>query len=177
MDVRRKFNSMDELLNELEENYPEITNFTMGPETRYLITKNIQKPVIYTDGSCLTNPGPGGWCGCILYPDEDREWIIVGGEEETTNNRMELTAVIEALGFVGKECIIYTDSQWTLKCSKGEWKRKVNLDLWKKFDEVSKDKIIEWNWVKAHNGDEYNELVDKLAREEAKNMKNLKCCK
>jgi ribonuclease HI/DNA polymerase-3 subunit epsilon len=109
-----------------------------------------------------------------LYPGEDREWIIVGGEEETTNNRMELTAVIEALGFVDKECIIYTDSQWTLKCAKGEWKRKVNLDLWKKFDEVSEGKTIDWNWVKAHNGDEYNELVDKLAREEAKNIKNMK---
>ena len=157
----------------LKSNYPEIINFTIREKTHELIRKNINKPIIYTDGSCLLNPGPGGWCACILYPDDDREWIIVGGDKETTNNRMELTAVIEALEFVENGCTIYTDSQLTIKCAKGEWKRKLNRDLWEKFNKASNGKTIEWNWIKAHNGNKYNEIVDKLANKEAKRIKLL----
>ena len=170
---------MDAILDELDSEYPEFSNLTIGEGTVSLIKRSISKdsittkPIIYTDGSCLTNPGPGGWCFCVSH-DDDRDWIVSGGEEETTNNRMELTAVIEALEFVRKDCVINTDSQWVLKCGKGEWKRKMNLDLWEKFDVVSKEIDIEWNWVKAHNGNEYNEIVDNIAREEAKRMKNLK---
>tara|TARA_B100001094_G_C17825819_1_gene620785 strand:+ start:141 stop:665 length:525 start_codon:yes stop_codon:yes gene_type:complete len=172
---------MDAILDELESEYPEFSNLTIGEGTTSLIKKSISKnnivmkPIIYTDGSCLRNPGPGGWCFCVIY-ENGEEWMVSDGEEETTNNRMELTAVIEALDFVRKDCVIYTDSQLTMKCGKGEWKRKVNLDLWSKFDEMSNGIEIEWNWVKAHNGNEYNEIVDNMAREEAKRMKNLKSC-
>tara|TARA_Y100000389_G_C17133823_1_gene351559 strand:+ start:62 stop:469 length:408 start_codon:yes stop_codon:yes gene_type:complete len=126
--------------------------------------------IIYTDGSCLKNPGgPGGWC-CLI--EEEELWILSGGEPETTNNRMELTAVNEALAICpGEECIIYTDSNLTLNCAKGIWKRKSNLDLWNIFDSCSKNIKIRWEWVKAHGDNEFNNLVDEMARKEAKNVK------
>jgi len=128
---------------------------------------------IYTDGSCLKNPGgPGGWA-CLLIENDD-EWSLVGSEESTTNNRMELRAVIEALSLVGKNqntvCEIYTDSQWVLKCATGEWKRKANLDMWGEYDEAAQGLELKWNWVRGHSGNKYNEIVDKLAREEAKEV-------
>ena len=89
---------------------------------------------------------------------------------------MELQAVIEGLKFAqNKEYTIYTDSQLTMKCAKGIWKRKENLDLWKEYDKVSKNKRLNYVYVKAHNGDEYNELVDKMARKEAKNIEREIC--
>ena len=125
---------------------------------------------IYTDGSCLKNPnGPGGWSFCLLENDE--EWCVCGGESSTTNNRMEMQAVIEALTFVhNKEYTIYTDSKLVMNCAQGIWKRKSNLDLWKEYDRVSKNKKLQWVWVKGHDGNKYNEIVDKLAREEAKKI-------
>jgi len=108
---------------------------------------------IYTDGSCLKNygGGPGGWAFVMLIDND--EYQVSGGDRNTTNNRMELQAVIEALSF--NETIysykIYTDSKLILHCAKREWKRKANLDLWEIFDRVSKGKDIEWEWVKAHN--------------------------
>lgn len=130
-------------------------------------------PQIYTDGSCLKNPnGPSGWCFCIIENNE--EFIMSGGEKSSTNNRMELTAVIEALKCVKeKEYEIYTDSMLTLKCAKREWKRKANLDLWEIFDNNSKNKKLNWNWVKSHNGNKYNEIVDKIARDEANKQKEI----
>ena len=127
---------------------------------------------IYTDGSCLKNPGgPSGWCFCVLK--DGKKLIVCGGEESSTNNRMELTAVIEALEFVtDQECTIYTDSLLTLKCGERVWKRKRNLDLWKRFDSASQGRVLHWEWVKAHNGNKYNDLVDRLARSEAKSIKN-----
>lgn len=122
--------------------------------------------IVYTDGSCNPNPGRGGWAHLTLSSDEDpREWHVYGGESDTTNNRMELTAVIEALRFHPdkKDFVIYTDSQLTMKCAEGEWKRNKNLDLWEEYDKVSKGKKITFKKVKAHSGDKYNELVDKLA--------------
>ena len=128
-------------------------------------------PKIYTDGSCLENPGCGGWCFTVLENNE--QWTVVGGEHHTTNNRMELQAVIEALDFIqGQEYEIYTDSLLTLNCATGLWKRKSNLDLWNLYDSKSKNKILHWNWVKAHNEDEFNEYVDKLAKSEAQRLKN-----
>jgi ribonuclease HI len=129
---------------------------------------------IYTDGSCLENPGgASGWACCVLENNE--EWYLCGGEDSSTNNRMELLAVIEALEFVkGIEYNVYTDSNLTLKCAIGEWKRKANGDLWKRFDEVSIGKKLHWHWIKAHNGDKYNEIVDKLSKEEAKRIKQNK---
>lgn len=127
---------------------------------------------IYTDGSCLKNPnGPGGWAFILL--EEDKHWIVSGNNSSTTNNRMELTAVIESLKFFSKKnCIIYTDSKYTKNCAEGKWKRKKNLDLWKEYEKYSKNKNISFVWVKAHNGNYYNEKVDRIAFFEAKSIKN-----
>jgi ribonuclease HI len=131
--------------------------------------------VIYTDGSCMPNPGPGGW-GFVVLPfdsNDPNEWHVSGGNDQTTNNRMELTAVIEALDFVKNKNSyrIYSDSMYVIKCAQGIWARKKNIDLWRTYEKVSKNKKIEWVWVKAHNGDKYNEIVDKLAKKEAKSKK------
>jgi ribonuclease HI len=127
---------------------------------------------IYTDGSCVKNPnGPGGWAFCII--DDNIDFIMSDGDSCTTNNRMELTAIIEALSSIksGSECTIYTDSQLCINCAIGKWKRKANLDLWEKYDILSQNKIIHFEWVKGHSGNKYNELVDNLALKEAKNIK------
>lgn len=126
---------------------------------------------IYTDGSCLRNPGPGGWAYLVVWPERAMEREGSGGEALTTNNRMELRAVIEALVFIeshGSPCIhLYTDSLWVLNCAQGKWKRKANLDLWKEYDQVSCDKRVVYHWVRGHNGHVNNERVDKLARKKA----------
>ena len=128
---------------------------------------------IYTDGSCLKNPnGPGGWAFC--YKDIDGYcFILSGGEQSTTNNRMELKDVIESIKFITNKEIsykIFSDSQLTINCANGKWKRNKNLDLWKTYDNVIKDKKISFEWVKAHNGNKFNEIVDKEAYKEAKKI-------
>lgn len=128
---------------------------------------------IYTDGSCLmhTKKRPGGW-GFVLI-EHDREWHVSGGEINTTNNRMELSAVIEALLFSQeyREYIIYSDSMYVINCANGKWKRGKNTDLWDKYTKISKNKKITYVWVKGHSGNKYNEIVDKLARNEAEKLK------
>ena len=137
--------------------------------------------IIYTDGSCLGNPGPGGWGFNVTL--DNREYDVSGGEINTTNNKMELTAVIEALIFVPKNLNIeiYSDSMYVIngitKWIKN-WKRKnfiqvKNTDLWKKLDKLCENRKITWNYVKAHNGDVKNELVDKLAKSEALKYKKI----
>lgn len=135
-----------------------------------------KKTIIYTDGSCIGNPGPGGWGFNVTL--DNQEYDVSGGEkDDTTNNRMELTAVIEALIFVPKNLNIeiYSDSMYVIngitKWIKN-WKRKnfmqvKNTDLWKRLDKLSENRKINWNYVRAHNGDLKNELVDKLAKSEA----------
>jgi ribonuclease HI len=140
---------------------------------------------IYTDGSCLGNPGPGGWGAALLYKEHKKE--ISGANNATTNNRMEMQAVVEALKIIKKESakiIIYTDSQyvkdginkWIFSWKKNGWRnanRKLikNVDLWQELDlEVSKHQI-EWVWVKGHSGNHYNEIVDELARKAAESCK------
>lgn len=133
------------------------------------------KPIsrIYTDGSCVPNPGSGGWAFTLLENGE--QWSLADGEPSSTNNRMELQAVIEALLFAQEdEYVLYTDSQMTIKCATGEWRRKANLDLWAKYDSALRGRKIHWKWVKAHNGDKYNELVDDMARAEAIYMRKNK---
>jgi ribonuclease HI len=126
---------------------------------------------IYTDGSCLTPQGPGGYA-CIVIEEDGTEFIFSEGEKITTNNRMELKAIIQALKFVkiNEKCEIFSDSILCINCATGKWKAKANLDLWKEYNIVSKNKNIKLTWVKAHNGDYYNERVDKLAYNEAKNV-------
>jgi ribonuclease HI len=129
---------------------------------------------IYTDGSSLGNPGPSGWGAIILEEDdiEISEIILCGNEKKSTNNRMELNAVIESIDFVNeKEIKIYTDSKYVINCAKGIWKIKKNIDLWNIYKKVSKNKKIEYVWVKGHNGNKYNEMVDKIAKEEANKIK------
>ena len=127
---------------------------------------------VYTDGSCLVNPGgPGGWAVLIKENDkQNREYVLSGGEPSTTNNRMELTAVIEARSCImeNTECNIYSDSQLTINCATGKWKRKANLDLWEEYDKKAKNVNISYTWVKAHSGDKYNEIVDKIALGESR---------
>ncbi len=136
---------------------------------------------IYTDGACLRNPGPGGWAVNIIHNNKSKKQIS-GGEPSTTNNRMELTAVIKALKFIPSQSTlaIYTDSQyvingintWIINWKRSKWigsnKKEVkNKDLWIELDLLIKDFHISWNWVKGHSGDINNEEVDRLAREEA----------
>ena len=135
------------------------------------------KVVIYTDGACRGNPGPGGW-GCILIHG-DKEKELCGGELATTNNRMELTAACEALEALKRPCIVelHTDSQY-VRTGIAEWlsiwkgrgwktttKRKVkNEDLWRRLDEARQKHTVDWRWVKGHAGHPLNERADALAR-------------
>ena len=127
---------------------------------------------IYTDGSCLKNPdGPSGWSFIFVEPISD-EPILIGSDgcSSSTNNRMELTAIIEALAYIEDDVSynIYTDSQYVIKCATLQWKRKANLDLWIIFDKAVINKNVTFHWVKAHNGNKYNEMVDSFAKNEAK---------
>ena len=139
--------------------------------------------IIYTDGACSGNPGPGGW-GAVILDEEKNETNISGEEKDTTNNRMELTAPIMALKRIKKasKIIIYTDSiylkngitTWIKNWENNGWmnsnKKPVkNKDLWLTLNQLSKEKIIDWKWIKAHAGNKYNEMADKLATEAIKN--------
>lgn len=132
--------------------------------------------VIYTDGACSGNPGPGGWGAYLKWNDHEKE--LSGGEVETTNNRMEMMAVIKALEALKKtsDVKLYTDSKYVLQGAtewmegwkargwKGANKKPVrNQDLWQRIDSLIQQHNVEFNWVKGHNGDENNERVDKLA--------------
>lgn len=135
----------------------------------------MKKIVIYTDGSCLGNPGPGGY-GVLIQPNGD-EIILSGGEESTTNNRMEMTAVLEALKWLAKnasgieQAEIYSDSRLVVNSMKEGWKRKANLDIWAEIDKAMialNDVKIVWHWVKGHSDNKFNEKVDQIAVEESK---------
>jgi ribonuclease HI len=133
---------------------------------------------VYTDGSCIDNKY-GGWGFIFIDNEHNTEWIMSGGEMNTTNNRMELLAIIELLRFIDDDTVytLHTDSQLTLNCATGKWKRKSNLDLWEQFDDEYKGKCIQWKWVKAHNGDKYNEIIDKIAYSEANRIKHIETSK
>ncbi len=131
---------------------------------------------IYTDGACKGNPGPGGW-GALLLAGKHRKEMF-GGEPNTTNNRMELLAVIRALEALNKPChvVLHTDSQYVQK-GISEWihgwkargwktaaKEPVkNADLWQELDAISQKHDIDWRWVKGHAGHDGNEAADQLA--------------
>ena len=142
-------------------------------EDRNTVSKQLD---IYTDGACRGNPGPGGWGAVLIYGDTRKE--IFGGENDTTNNRMELRAAIESLRALKRASTLtlFTDSQyvrqgitqWIDGWKKRDWKTAAkkpvkNADLWRQLDsEVSKHSI-KWVWVKGHAGNEGNELADQLA--------------
>ncbi len=131
---------------------------------------------IYTDGACRGNPGPGGWGALLIYGDREKE--IFGGEHNTTNNRMELTAAIQALKLLKRPCelTLYTDSQyvrkgmlewiegWKTRGWKTAAKKPVkNDDLWRDLDEQVNRHQVKWVWVKGHAGNVGNEKADELA--------------
>ena len=135
---------------------------------------------IYTDGSCLTNPGNGGWAAIIIKEGENNE--ISGSEKDTTNNRMELLAPINALKTMNpnEQIEIYTDSkyvklgitEWINKWVVNNWKTSKkedvkNKDLWNELYNLNKSLDVKWNWVKAHAGNIINEKVDLLAKKAA----------
>jgi ribonuclease HI len=130
------------------------------------------KAEIYSDGSCLGNPGPGGWATLIRY--KNKIYRIQGGEPETTNNRMEMLAALNGLRAVFqnfddvKEIEVYSDSSLLINTMSKGWKRKANLDLWEQFLPVlDKGAKISWHWVKGHAGHKENEDCDKRAMAEA----------
>lgn len=134
------------------------------------------KVVMYTDGACRGNPGPGGWGVILSYRDRNKK--LSGFDPQTTNNRMELTAAIEGLRALSRACDIElnTDSKYVLQ-GISEWieswksngwktaakKPVINVDLWQSLDEQVKKHRINWHWVKGHAGIEGNEMADQLA--------------
>ena len=138
----------------------------------------MDKVIIYTDGGCSPNPGMGGWGAVLISQKHKIEKQIYGSEVESTNNRMELTAAICALEALKKPCKVelHTDSQYLQRAFKDGWldkwqannwktaKRKpvLNKDLWLKLLEISEKHSIEWNWVKGHSDNKYNEICDSL---------------
>lgn len=132
---------------------------------------------IWTDGACSGNPGPGGWGVLLRFNGHEKE--LYGGEENTTNNRMELQAAIEALNALREPCevVLHTDSQyvkggitgWIKGWKKNGWKTSAkkpvkNAELWQALDEATKRHQVEWRWVKGHAGIDENERADELAR-------------
>jgi ribonuclease HI len=137
---------------------------------------NAPKVVVYTDGACKGNPGPGGWGVWMVSGSHEKE--MWGGERSTTNNRMELTAVIEALNVLKRPCevVLYTDSEYVRKGITewiGGWKRRgwktadnkpvKNADLWQTLEQAANRHRVDWRWVKGHAGDPGNERADGLA--------------
>jgi ribonuclease HI len=122
-----------------------------------------QKVIVITDGACSGNPGPGGWGVIIRRGQEVIE--LHGGERDTTNNRMEITAVIEALKAIEpSEVEIISDSEYVINTMTKGWKRKANTDLWPNLDAALRLHRVTWKWVRGHNGHDDNERADELAR-------------
>jgi ribonuclease HI len=135
------------------------------------------KVLIYTDGACRGNPGPGGWGAILMFGGREKE--LCGGDLATTNNRMELMAAIQALEALNKACKVelHTDSQyvmrgiteWVRGWKARGWKTAAkepvkNEDLWRRLDEARQRHDVDWRWVKGHAGHELNERADELAR-------------
>ena len=145
--------------------------------------KNNNILYIWTDGSCLRNPGPGGWAAILQYNDHKK--TISGGVKDTTNNQMELLAAIKSLEKIKNErntdkIHIFSDSKyviqgitsWITSWKKNNWKNSnkksiKNKDLWQTLDSLNAELSVNWQWIKAHSGNIYNEMADSLAREAA----------
>ncbi|KRO33691.1 MAG: ribonuclease H [SAR86 cluster bacterium BACL1 MAG-120828-bin5] len=136
----------------------------------------MKQVIMYTDGACRGNPGPGGWGAFITYEGASKE--IFGGKPDATNNQMELSAAIEGMVALKEPCQIdlFTDSkyvmdgitQWIHNWKKNNWRTAAkkdvkNKELWQKLDELINFHQVQWHWVKGHSGDEGNEMADLLA--------------
>jgi len=143
----------------------------------------MKQVTIYTDGACSGNPGPGGWGALLVWNGHERE--IYGGEVETTNNRMELMAALNALNILKEPCRIdlYTDSvyvcdgisRWIEGWKKNGWRTAAgkpvkNMELWQQLDEARVRHQVKWHWVKGHAGHPENERADALARKGAEEI-------
>lgn len=137
----------------------------------------MKRVTMYTDGACSGNPGPGGWGVILMFGDRRKE--LFGGERETTNNRMEMMAVIAGAEALRQRCVldIYTDSVYVMKGMTewlDGWKKRgwrtasrqpvKNVDLWQRLEKALARHEVNWNWVKGHSGDAGNERADELAR-------------
>jgi ribonuclease HI len=165
---------------------PSLTpNQAESPDT----TKTRKRVIVHTDGSCLGNPGPGGWAAILEYINskgESKTLALSGGEAHTTNNRMELTGAIRALEALLEPCsvTIVTDSKyvqhaftkrWLEGWQKNGWKTSSkepvkNKDLWERLLELSQIHTVDWDWTKGHAGHDLNERADKLANTEARKI-------
>ena len=141
-----------------------------------MMCEKMNEVEIYTDGACRGNPGPGGWGVWMIAGGHEKE--LFGGDADTTNNRMELMAVIEALRALKRPCkvVLHTDSQYVQK-GISEWIHKwkargwrtadkklvKNVDLWMELDQARAQHVIDWRWIKGHAGHEGNEKADQLA--------------
>lgn len=137
----------------------------------------LETVIIYTDGACHPNPGPGGWA--VLLRFGEREKILTGSARETTNNRMELTAAVEAFRALKRPCRVefFTDSEylkngitrWMPGWRARNWRRKggvlANVELWQALEAAIQGHKVEWHWVRSHVGNVDNERVDRLARQ------------
>jgi ribonuclease HI len=132
-----------------------------------------RKYVLYADGACLGNPGPGGWGAVIAEPPELYRELSDGPFPATTNNKMEITAVIEGLRSVepGADVIARSDSEYVVKTMTLGWKRNANQELWRELDREVASRNVRFEWVRGHAGDKYNERADQLAASAARGIK------
>ena len=136
----------------------------------------MSRVTLYTDGACKGNPGPGGWGVVLFYGDHEKH--LWGGENDTTNNRMELRAAIEGLAALTRQCTVdlYTDSQyvrnginqWMANWKRNGWRTSArkpvkNAELWQRLDDLVQRHRIQWHWVRGHSGNDGNEQADALA--------------
>ena len=138
---------------------------------------------IYTDGSCKGNPGPGGWCAIFLEKKSTEKKlqipfaILKGHTDHTTNNRMEMTAVIAALHYIHQKKLalaqitLFSDSNLIIQTLLQGWKKKANLDLWEELDQLNQQLDVEYVWIKGHAKNHWNNECDKIAQKEADSAK------
>ncbi len=125
--------------------------------------------IVYTDGACSGNPGPGGYAAIVVPPASplfpEPEIVVSGGAPATTNNRMELTAIIEGLKATPEQASVkvVSDSQYVIHTMTRKWKRNANQDLWLMLDKLNVNRRVRWQYVRGHAGHSYNERCDRLA--------------
>lgn len=149
------------------------------------MSQEADEVVVYTDGACEPNPGSGGWAAILSYKGRSRE--VSGGERDTTNNRMEMMAAIQALEALKRPCSVtlHTDSEylkegmttWLPAWKRRDWKRKggaiKNLDLWQRLDALAQKHQVRWKWVRGHAGNSLNERCDELACAEIAKLRRM----